>query len=88
MELPLRAGLIYALGKLINTYHVYTACMSPALNGSSALERFEHSNAIKIRNGIMFDFYPGLPHIEVMLQNKAEKIAKIVIKHHTGIKSL
>ena len=37
--------------------------MSPALNGSSVLQRFEHSNAIKIRNGIMFDFYPGLPHM-------------------------
>ena len=37
--------------------------MSPALNGSSALERFECSNAIKIRNGIMFDFYPGLPQL-------------------------
>ena len=37
--------------------------MSPALNGSSALQRFEHSNAIEIRNGIMFDFYPGLPHL-------------------------
>jgi len=35
------------LSKLINTYHVYTACMSPALNGSSALECFECSNAIK-----------------------------------------
>ena len=66
MEFPLRAGLIYTLGKLINTYHIYTAHMSPALNGSSALERFEHSNAIKIRNGIMFNFYPGLPHIHVV----------------------
>ena len=36
--------------------------MSPALNGSSGLERFECSNAIEIRNRIMFDFYPGLPH--------------------------
>ena len=36
--------------------------MSPALNGSSTLERFERSNVSKIRNGIMFDFYPGLPH--------------------------
>ena len=53
----------YALGKLINTCHVYTARMSPALNGSSALQRFERSNAIEIRNGIMFDFYPGLPHM-------------------------
>ena len=37
--------------------------MSPALNQSSALERFECGNAIKICNGIMFDFYPGLPHM-------------------------
>ena len=37
--------------------------MSPALNGSSALQRFERSNAIEIRNGIMFDFYPGLPQM-------------------------
>ena len=37
--------------------------MSPALNGSSALECFERSNMNKICNGIMFDFYPGLPHM-------------------------
>ena len=37
--------------------------MSPALNGSSALQRFKRSNASEIRNGIMFDFYPGLPHV-------------------------
>ena len=37
--------------------------MSPARNGSTALQRFERGNAIAIRNGIMFDFYPGLPHI-------------------------
>ena len=41
--------------------------MSPALNGSSALEHFEHSNASEIRNGIMFDFYPGLPHLTIIL---------------------
>ena len=40
--------------------------MSPALNGSSTLERFERSNASEIRNGIMFDFYPGLPHIIII----------------------
>ena len=39
--------------------------MSPALNGSSALQRFERNNAIEIRNGIMFDFYPGLPHMHI-----------------------
>ena len=37
--------------------------MSSSLNESSTLERFEHSNASEIRNGIMFDFYPGLPHL-------------------------
>ena len=39
--------------------------MSPALNGSSAIQRFERSNAIEIRDGITFDFYTGLPHIYV-----------------------
>jgi len=37
--------------------------MSPAHNGSTALQRFEHGNAIAICNGMMFDFYPGLPNI-------------------------
>ena len=37
--------------------------MSPALNGSSAIRHFKGSDAIKIRDGITFDFYTGLPHI-------------------------
>ena len=37
--------------------------MSPALNGSSAIRRFKHSDVIEIRNGIIFDFYTGLPHV-------------------------
>ena len=37
--------------------------MSPTLNGSSALQHFERSNAIEIGNGVMFDFDPGLPQI-------------------------
>ena len=37
--------------------------MSPALNRSFALQCFECSSAVKLRNGIMFDLYPGLPHI-------------------------
>ena len=41
--------------------HEFIQCiyMSLTLNGSSALERFERSNAIEIGNGIMFDFLPG-----------------------------
>ena len=41
--------------------------MSPACNGSTALLRFERGNALEIRNRIMFDFYPGLPHISLVL---------------------
>ena len=37
--------------------------MSPALNGSSEIQRFECADATKIRNAIMFVFYPGLPHV-------------------------
>ena len=37
--------------------------MSPALNGSLVLQRFERSNAVELHNGIMFDFYPGLPQV-------------------------
>ena len=37
--------------------------MSPALNGSSEIRHFKHSNALEICNGITFDFYTGLPHM-------------------------
>ena len=37
--------------------------MRHALDGSSAIRCFEGSDAIKIRNGITFDFYTGLPHV-------------------------
>ena len=37
--------------------------MSPALNRSSEIWRFEGSDAIEIRDGITFDFYTGLPHV-------------------------
>ena len=59
------------LGKLINTCHIYTARMSPALNGSSALQRFKRSNASEICNRIMFHFYLGLPYLSFNLINPA-----------------
>ena len=46
---------------------VYIARMSFAPNGSTALQRFERGNTVKIHNGIVFDFYPGLPHIHLFL---------------------
>ena len=45
--------------------HIYEARMSPALNRSSATQLFEHSDATEIRNGIIFDFYTGLPYMDV-----------------------
>ena len=36
--------------------------LCPTRNGSTALQRFGRGNAIEIRNGTMFDFYPGLPY--------------------------
>ena len=42
---------------------IYEARMNPALNGSSAIRHFEHSNAIEMRDRIIFDFYTGLSHM-------------------------
>ena len=41
--------------------------MSRTLNGSTALQRFEHGNTVEIRDGIMFDFYLGLPHVIIVV---------------------
>ena len=43
--------------------------MSLAFNGSSALECFERGKAIEICNGIMFDFYLRVPHIQSVTNN-------------------
>ena len=43
--------------------------MSPALNGSLAVQHFKRSNAIKIRDRIIFDFHTGLSH---MWQSRVE----------------
>ena len=37
--------------------------MSPAPSRSLALSRVKLGNALEIRDRIIFDFYPGLPHI-------------------------
>jgi len=40
--------------------------MSPTLNGNLALQCFKHSNAVEMYNGIMFNFYRGLPHLSCL----------------------
>ena len=44
----------------------YTSHLSPALNGSSEIHvrRFECSDTIEIHDGIIFDIYTGLPHVD------------------------
>ena len=50
---------LQVLGKCLRSLAGWTA-----FNGSFLLQHFEHGNMIKIRNGIMLDFYPRLPWIE------------------------
>ena len=46
--------------------------MSPALNGRSGIQRFEHSDVIEIRDEIMFIFYPypGLPPVGIITRTR------------------
>ena len=59
--------------------------MSPVLNGSSALQWFECSNAIEIHNRIMFDFYPGLPHIVSVEKHKIMKLMQVSLQTYIRI---
>ena len=68
---------------------IYTARLSPALNGSSEIRRFEHSEPIEIRIGIISDFYTGLPHVheENMLQYmymKRHKVCDVIYMYITS----
>ena len=51
----------YVLVKMSST-HVYAACMSPTLNGSSVIQCFKCGNVIE-----MFGFYQGLPLIYIYI---------------------
>ena len=59
----------YTLCRLIRYSCSLAVHMSPSLNGSFALQRFECGNMVQLCNGIMYDFYPGLPHIADKLCN-------------------
>ena len=49
----------------MNICFVYKAHMSPALSGSLALECVKLGDVLEIRDGMIFKFYLGLPHIYV-----------------------
>ena len=59
------------LCKCGNYQRNYASRLSPALSGSSEKRRFERSDAIGIRDGIIFDFYTGLPHVRVRVRELA-----------------
>ena len=49
----------------------------PPFNRISAIWRFKHSDAIEIRDGIIFDFYTGLSHVSVfVVGSNHEKITE------------
>ena len=74
-ELPLRVGS-YILHRCILDIH---ACMSPAFNGSLAIQHFEHGDALKIFHEILFNFNSGnVPHLEV---NCGCLIKSVIICH-------
>ena len=51
------------LHRLIRYSCIYAARTSSTLNRSFALQCFKRSNTVQICNGVMLDFYPGLPHM-------------------------
>ena len=53
--------------------------MSPAPSGSLALQHVELSDALEIRDGIIFDFCSGLPH--VLFAPTAFMFASVKILH-------
>ena len=72
----------YMVCKLMNTWYVNIAHISPTLYGSSALQYFKHDNVIEICNRVMFDFYPRLPHIYIIYTCTAiEWLAFLLLIH-------
>ena len=64
-ELPLSQG--WGSYTLCRYSCIYEARMNPALNGSSAIRCFECSDAIKICDGTILDFYTGLYYMYICM---------------------
>ena len=58
-------GSSYSLCRRIRYSYVYIAHMSPTLSGSLALYHIKLGDALELCNGIIFDFYSGLPHLSM-----------------------
>ena len=68
-ELLVRAGLLH---ECMNIWYIYKVCMSPAPSGNLVKQHFKLSDALEIRDGIIFDFYPGLPHMYMYYIHKCD----------------
>ena len=65
-KLPLRVGLIRTAKMNEYLMSLCSTCMSPTLDGSFALQHFEHCIMVEMYNGIVLNYYPGLPHMYVL----------------------
>ena len=66
--LLLRVGLIHAV-QTCQVFISYIANVSPTHNGSAALQHLEHGTTIEIHNGIIINFYLGLPHTYILVKS-------------------
>ena len=67
-------GLIHTVlipGHLISAYE-------STLNERSALRHFRYGNTVEIRNGIMFNFYPRLPHMLFVKYSRYAEVGRLV----------
>ena len=77
-----KASLLLALVKIHNHSHISTIPWrsnnaEARLNESSTIQHFEYSNAIEIFNGIIFDFYTGLPQIFMHLWSEIQRSERV-----------
>ena len=76
----------YALRGRIRYSCIYIARMSPTLSGNLALQHVKLGDALEIRNGTIFDFYLGLPHIEKgwWLPGGCDSVVRALAAHARG----
>ena len=66
----------------------YASCMNPAVNGSSEIQRFECSDAIKIHDGIIYLIFTQDSHIRSFLALLPDSLWKLGIGDKKGRDSL
>ena len=65
--------------KCVDSCCIYIAHLTFTLSRSSEIPHFKHRDVIEIRKGIIFVFYPELPHIPALIATLHSKCC--VSKH-------